>query len=186
MDMPVPMGESEDRLVQEAVQRNWTAFADLYERHIERVYRHVYYHVTNKDDAEDITQETFLKAWKSIDKYKNTGTPFVYWLITIANNLAADRYRKRKKMIVTEEENIKHKVELVSDPEELVEINFYSSQIRAAVLRLKGDKQKVILMHFIDGFSYTEIAQALHKSEGTIRVIQYRALVDLREIMKQG
>lgn len=183
--MPVPMGESEDRLVQEAVKRNWTAFAELYERYIERIYRHVYYHVSNQGDAEDITQETFLKAWKSIDKYKNKGTPFVYWLITIAGNLTADQYRKRRKMIVSDEVNKEQICVTDNDPEGMAETNFNSSQVKAAVLRLKGDKQKVILMHFIDGFSYDEIARALQKSAGAIRVIQYRALEDLRHILKQ-
>jgi len=182
MDMPVPKGVSEDRLVQEAVKHNWTAFTELYERHIERIYRHIFYRVSNQADAEDITQETFLKAWKSIDKYKNTGTPFVYWLLTIANNLAADRHHRQQKLVISDGE----KVGLVSDPEGLAEKNYNNNQVKAAILKLKGDKQKVILMHFIDGFSYREIAQALHKSEGAIRVIQYRALEDLRGILKRN
>ncbi len=184
MDMPVPMGESEDRLVQEAVKHSWAAFSELYERNIERVYRHVYYRVGNQADAEDITQETFLRAWKSIDKYQSTGIPFIYWLITIAGNLAADKHRKQRKVIISDEEYREENSESIANPEELAAIISDNRKVKAALFKLKGDKQKVILMHFIDGFSYTEIAQALHKSEGAIRVIQYRALKDLRNILK--
>jgi RNA polymerase sigma-70 factor, ECF subfamily len=64
-------------------------------------------------------------------------------------------------------------------------VNFDNAMIKKAVLRLNGDKQKVILMHFIDGLSYGEIALALNKSEGAVRVIQYRALSDLRSLVRR-
>jgi RNA polymerase sigma-70 factor (ECF subfamily) len=63
-------------------------------------------------------------------------------------------------------------------------MNFDNAMIKKAVLKLTGDKQKVILMHFIDGLSYEEIAKALNKNEGAIRVIQYRALSDLRGLIE--
>jgi len=179
------MGETENRLVQEAVKLNRTAFSELYNRYVEQVYRHVFYRVSNQADAEDITQETFLRAWKSINKYKNTGAPFVYWLLTIAGNLAADYYRKRQKTLISDEVDNDDQVGPLSDPEGLAETNLDNRQVKAAVLKLKGDKQKVIIMHFIDGFTYEEIARILHKSEGAVRVIQYRALVDLKLILKQ-
>jgi RNA polymerase sigma-70 factor (ECF subfamily) len=185
MEPSVLVHESEDYLVQQAVKRDRAAFTALYERSIDQVYRHVYYRVSNPTDAEDITQEVFIKAWKAIDKYKKVGVPFVAWLITIAGHLVVDHYRSRRKAI-----NIDDVVEGVtgnqfSEPEALVEAKDNSDLVKEAVLKLKGDKQKVILMHFIDGFSYEEIAKALKKSEGTIRAIQYRALRDLRSILKR-
>jgi len=62
-----------------------------------------YYRVSNHDEAEDITQEAFVRAWKAIDKYKRTGAPFVSWIITIAGNLIIDHYRKQKKVEFTDE-----------------------------------------------------------------------------------
>jgi len=73
----------------------------------------------------------------------------------------------------------------VADPEILAEANYNSTIIKEAVLKLKGDRQKVILMRFIDGFSYEEISKVLNKSEGAVRVIQYRALDDLRRLLKR-
>ena len=178
------MHDSESYLVEKAVKRDRASFATLYEQHVDRVYRHVYYKVSNQADAEDITQEAFVRAWKAIEKYKKTGAPFVSWLITIADNLIADHYKHRRKTVITD--NVYEQVSGndISDPAGLAEISFNDTLIRKAVLKLKGDKQRVILMHFIDGFSYEEIARALNKSEGAVRVIQYRALNDLRHMLR--
>jgi RNA polymerase sigma-70 factor (ECF subfamily) len=95
---------------------------------------------------------------------------------------------KQQKVVVTDEMDKIGEKDLgnqIPGPEKQAEINFNNSVIKKAVLKLNGDKQKVILMHFIDGLSYEEIAKALNKNEGAIRVIQYRALNDLRGLLKR-
>jgi RNA polymerase sigma-70 factor (ECF subfamily) len=184
MESSTPAHESEDYLVQQAIKRDRAAFTALYERCVDRVYRHVYYKVSSHVDAEDITQEAFVKAWQSIDRYKRTGAPFVSWIITIAGNLVIDHYRRQAKVIVTDEIYEVKPAEQVQNPAREAEVNFDNAIIKEAVLKLKGDKQRVILMHFIDGLTYEEIARALNKSEGAIRVIQYRALGELRSFLK--
>lgn len=184
-ELSVPAYESEDYLVQKAVKRDREAFSALYDSYIDRVYRHVYYRVSNQADAEDITQEVFARAWKAIDRYRQTGAPFVAWLTSIAGNLIVDHYRKRQKnMEIDEVLKDAPGVQVIS-PEEQAEINLDNYLTKEAVLKLKGDKQKVILMHFIDGLSYTEIAAALHKTENAVRVIQFRALSDLKDLIKR-
>jgi RNA polymerase sigma-70 factor (ECF subfamily) len=188
MESPTPVHDSEDYLVRQAIKRDKAAFTVLYERCIDQVYRHVYYKVSSHADAEDITQEAFVKAWKAVDKYKRTGAPFVAWVISIASNIVIDHYRKQQKVVVTDEMDKIGEKDLgnqIPGPEKQAEINFNNSVIKKAVLKLNGDKQKVILMHFIDGLSYEEIAKALNKNEGAIRVIQYRALNDLRGLLKR-
>jgi RNA polymerase sigma-70 factor (ECF subfamily) len=187
MESSNPTHESEDYLVLQAIKHDRAAFTALYELCIDRVYRHVYYRVFNHADAEDITQEAFVKAWKAIDRYKRTGAPFVAWVITIAGNLIIDHYRKQQKVVITDNDKV---YELKQDnqipgPEIQAELNFNNNIIRNAVLKLNGDKQRVILMHFIDGLSYEEIAKTLNKSEGAIRIIQYRALGELRSLLKR-
>jgi RNA polymerase sigma-70 factor, ECF subfamily len=179
------VNDTEDKLVQQAVKRDRAAFTALYDLYVTKVYRHVYYKVSNRADTEDITQEVFIRAWKAIDKYQRTGIPFVAWLNTIAGHLVIDHYRKKKEAV-----NIDDVADEIPDnqspnPESLAEANFRSAQVKEAVLKLKGDKQKVILMHFIDDLSYEETARALHKSEGAIRVIQHRALGDLKRLLKR-
>ena len=185
MELSTPAHESEDYLVQQAIKRDRAAFTALYERCVDRVYRHVYYRVSSHADADDITQEAFVKAWQSIDKYKRTGAPFVAWIITIAGNLVIDHYRRQANVVVTDEIYEVKPAEQVQDPAREAEMNFNNSVIKAAILKLKGNKQKVILMHFIDDLTYEEIAKALNKNEGAIRVIQYRALGELRSLLKR-
>lgn len=173
--------ESEESLIRRATQHDEAAFTLLYDKYLDRVYRHVYYRVGNRTDAEDITQEVFVRAWKAIGRYEWTGAPFQSWLTTIAHNLVFDYYRRKagSKMITMNEpeadmriDNPKGKVTAGFDPDQV--------SLREEIAKLKGDKQKVIIMRFIEGFSYSEIARALKKREGAVRVIQYRALKELR------
>ena len=177
--------ESEDSLVQRAIERDKAAFATLYDNHVDQIYRHVYYRVYNQTDAEDITQEVFIRAWKAIGKYKKTGAPFVTWLIAIAHNLVIDHHRAKKNLVPLDEVEYSRQNDEAS-PETIAETSFNVRYMRNAISELKEEKQKVILMRFIDGFSYGEIAKALNKSEGAIRVIQYRALNDLRHMLRSG
>jgi RNA polymerase sigma-70 factor (ECF subfamily) len=93
-----------------------------------------------------------------------------------------DYYRARKKFVSLEEAKTSSENDETS-PEAMTEASLNRSYIRDAISKLKGEKQRVILMRFIDGFSYGEIAQALNKSEGAVRVIQHRALNDLRRML---
>jgi RNA polymerase sigma-70 factor, ECF subfamily len=183
--LSLPLSEPERELVQQAVKCDRAAFTALYERYVDQVYRHVYYRVSNQADAEDITQEVFVRAWKAIRNYKTTEAPFTAWLITIAHHLVADHYRRQPQPLVMDEVPEKYLGQPSSDPQRMAEANFNKSAIKEAVMKLKGDQQKVIMMHFIDGFSYEEIARALNKSEGAVRVIQYRALSELKRWLKR-
>ena len=174
--------ESQDWLIQRAIERDQAAFATLYDSYMDRVYRHVYYRVSNQIDAEDITQEVFIRAWKAINKYKRTGAPFVTWLLAIAHNLIVDHYRARKNLVSLEEAEASSQTAEAS-PEAMAEASLTKDYVRRAVLKLKGEKQRVILMRFIDGLSYGEIAKVLNKSEGAVRVIQCRALNDLKHML---
>ena len=110
------------------------------------------------------------------------GMPFVAWLLTIAHNLLVDHYKATKKFVSIEETEFSAQSDEPS-PEAITEACLNQSYVRNAILKLRGEKQKVILMHFIDGLSYREIAKTLNKSEGAVRVIQYRALNELRSIL---
>lgn len=181
--MDMPFQESEERLVTQAISHDRAAFTALYEKYVDQIYRHAYYRVGNQADAEDITEEVFIRAWKSIGRFKQTGAPFISWLITITRNQIIDYYRAQKNHISLD------KIEVAdsnkNEPGIIAERNFNQEHIRKAIKKLKGDKQTVIMMHFIDGFSYPQIASTLKKSEGAVRVIQYRALNDLKRILAE-
>ena len=170
-------------LVQRAVGHDPEAFGRLYDIHVDRVYRHIHYRVGNQQDAEDLTQQVFLKAWQSIPRYKETASPFIAWLMTISHNLIVDFYRTRKDKAYLEAEILADGS--ASSPEQAAETSLEQQRLRRAILRLGGDEQQVVILRFIEGFEFSEIASVLNKKEGNVRVILHRALVKLRTILEK-
>jgi RNA polymerase sigma-70 factor (ECF subfamily) len=173
----------EAMLVQRAVEHDAGAFGKLYDMHVDRIYKHIYYRVGNEADAEDLTQQVFLKAWQAIHRYKKTTSPFIAWLMTISHNQVIDFYRTRKDKAYIEAEVLADGP--ASRPEQTTEANFEQQHLRRAILRLGGDEQQVVILRFIEGFEFAEIASVMKKKEGNVRVILHRALVKLRDILEK-
>ncbi|MFC2067809.1 RNA polymerase sigma factor [Chloroflexota bacterium] len=172
-----------DLLIEGAIGDDADAFGRLYDMYVDRVYRHVYYRVGSTEDAEDLTQQVFLRAWQAIGRYKKTSSPFLAWLMRISHNLVIDFYRSKKDKGYLDFEIAAS--DSYSNPERVAEMQFDQQQLRRVILHLPADQQQVILMSFIEGFSYAEIASTLGKSEGAIRVIQHRALKKMRNILEE-
>ena len=85
-----------ESLVESAAGGDIQAFGRLYDIYVDRIYRHIYYRTSNVEDARDLTQEVFVKAWQGLPKYKRTKTPFLAWLFTISHNRVIDYYRTKK------------------------------------------------------------------------------------------
>jgi len=172
-----------ESLVDRAASGDAEAFGYLYDIYADRIYRHIYYRTNNVDDSRDMTQEVFARAWRKLPAYKTTGTPFLGWLFTISHNRVIDYYRTRKDQVYLDNETSRGGQE--NNPEELAEAGFTRDEVRRAIRQLSGEQQQVILMSFIEGLEYSEIALALHKSEGIITVIFHRGLKKLREIRRR-
>ncbi len=170
---------SSDALIQQAVRGDSSAFSTLYDAYAEKIYRHVSYRVPDRADAEDITQEVFIRAWRAVGRYRLGKTPFFSWLLVIAKNLIADFYRIRKNHTVLEGTG---PYASAIDIEKEVEASQKKDELHRAISKLNKTKQKVLIMRFIDDLSYPEISRALDKSEGAIRVLVYRALIDLKKV----
>ena len=152
--------------------------------YIDRIYRHISYRVNNTADIEDITQQVFIKAWQSIGKYKKTGLSFFAWLLKISHNLVIDYYRSRKsESYGIDFDLIASKSE--TDPAQIVEDHYNRQEIRKVINKLHSEQQQVITMRYIEDLSYAEIAAALGKSEGAIRVIIHRGLAKLKTTMEK-
>jgi RNA polymerase sigma-70 factor (ECF subfamily) len=169
-------------LVQRAIGRDAEAFGRLYDMHVDRVYRHIYYRVSNEQDAEDLTQQVFFKAWEAIPRYKKMASPFIAWLMTISHNLVVDFYRTRKDKALVEAEVLADGPE--SNPERAAEVSLEQQRLRRVILQLGADEQQVVILRFMEGFEFAEIASVLKKKEGNVRVILHRALVKLRNILE--
>jgi RNA polymerase sigma-70 factor (ECF subfamily) len=173
--------EEERRLVERAIERDCQAFADLYDRHSVRVYRHIYYMVNDAREAEDLTAQTFLKAWEAIERYKERGTPFLAWLLRIAHNLTVSFLRSKRDHSSLEETYVDQKTH--RNPEEALEQAADESRVREAVLSLRDEQRQVIMLRFVEELDYREVAAVIGKSVPAVRVIQHRALGNLRKIM---
>lgn len=179
-----PADDSEEALVTRAVTGDKSAFTRLYDLHYDRVYRHVLYRVPRTEDAEDLTQQVFLQAWRAIGRYRPTGSPFAAWLFTIAHNLVMSFYRHHRSVQWLDQQEAP---ELRSDvdPEQMAQVSLDQARVRAAIQRLRPEQQQVVTLRFLENLGHREIAEALGKSEGAVRVIQHRALEQLRRLLEQ-
>lgn len=177
-----PDREEERQLVLRAIEKDAQAFADLYDRHVVRVYRHIFYLVNDATQAEDLTAQTFLKAWEAIGRYKEKGAPIIAWLLRIGHNLTVSYLRSKRDHGVLEETLIDQK--LHRNPEEALEQSTDEDSVRDAILRLRDEQRQVIILRFVEELDYREVAAVIGKSVPAVRVIQHRALGNLRKIMQ--
>ena len=179
---PRPDRDEERRLVQHAVAKDQAAFAELYDRHVVRVYRHIYYLVGDAREAEDLTAQTFLKAWEAIGRYKERGAPIVAWLLRIAHNLTVSYLRSKRDHSELDDGYVDQK--RGGNPEEVLEQSSDERSVREAVMQLRDEQRQVIMLRFVEEMGYQEVAQVIGKSVPAVRVIQHRALGNLRKIMQ--
>ncbi len=176
---PPATADHETSLVCAAKRGDRAAFAALYQRHVDRVYRHCYYCTGNVTDAEDLTQQTFLQAWQAIRRFRTGEAPFIAWLLTIAQRLAVSHFRKiRSREVPVADETPADAVS--TDPEAAVAAGIARDAVREAILSLRPERRQVIVLRFIEGFSPAEIAAALDMTPNHVYVVQHRALADLR------
>jgi RNA polymerase sigma-70 factor (ECF subfamily) len=164
----------EDLLVDRARRGDADAFGRLYELHLDRIYRYVYYRVGSSNEAEDLTEHVFLKAWEAIGRYESRGLPFAAWLYRMAHNAVIDHYRARR--LTTSIDETFDLEDERQNPVASAEALFDREELKVAIKRLNADQQTVILLRFTEGLSHAEVGKILGKSEGAVRVIQHRAL----------
>lgn len=158
------------------------AFAKIYDAYIDKLYKFIYFKV-DAFEAEDLTELTFMKAWEKRKKYDPAKSSFSSWLYTIARNTVIDHYRVSKP---TEELDVRLPDEKkISNPKFQTEESLNASLLRKAVNSLPKNYRDIVLLRFIDDLSYEEIADIMGKSEGSIRIMQFRAIRQLRDIMKK-
>lgn len=174
------MLDGEEKLIALAVKGEPQAFGALYDHYQPQIYRFIYLKVGGREEAEDLSHQTFLNAWLGIGKYKHRGFPFSSWLYQIARNQIVDHYRSRHESSSLED----------IDPESVVVENFQNEtveqaleieRVTAAIRRLKPEYQDVLIMRFVEDLSVRDVSAALDKSEGAIKLLQHRAIKLLRE-----
>src|SRR6478609_4723777 len=170
-----------DRLLVQAAQKDPSRFAELYELNFARVYAYIARRVGDRDAAQDLTSDVFHKALASIHTFEWRGVPFAGWLLRIAANMIVDR-SKRGTREITGQEDLPDLPDPGAKPR-LVEAD-ESARLFLLVEQLPADQRRVIGMRFAEEKSIREIAQALGRSEGAVKQLQFRALQNLRARME--
>jgi RNA polymerase sigma-70 factor (ECF subfamily) len=172
---------SDEILLAQAAQGDGEAFGALYERYVGRIYNYIYYRVGNAYDAEDLTARVFYRAMRHIGNYRDRGLPFSAWLYRIAHNLVANWHRdhSRRKEIPLEE-GMRGK-QVGSHPEyELLQ--WEEKERLFLILRdLSPERQQLLILKFVERLSNAEIGQIMGRSEGAIKSLYHRTLLDLRD-----
>lgn len=174
----------EEALIDRAQRGERSAFAELYDRHVDAVYRYIAFRVRDEDEAEDVTSEVFIKAMGALPRYEPR-QPFLAWLYRIARNAVIDRLRlssRRTETALTDPLAAALPARSEGfDPEARALARDRRERLRAALSRLHGDQQDVIVLRFIAGLSAEEVGGVLRKPASTVRGIQMRALRALRQ-----
>ncbi len=174
------MLEDEIKQIKQAKRGNKEAFGLLYGHYLPKIYRFIFLKVSSQAEAEDLAHEVFLSAWQNIHRYRHEGFPFSSWLYQIARNAVIDLYRTSKKNIQIEMVDEKF---LKIDPKHLetLDISIQLERLKKIISLLKPEYQDVLIMKFVEDLSHEEIAIAMDKSEGAIRLIQHRAIKELKK-----
>jgi RNA polymerase sigma-70 factor (ECF subfamily) len=172
-------------LVESAKRYEPEALAKLCELYFKDIYSYIYYRVSNVKDAEDLTDDVFLKMVEGIRSCRASAEKsFLAWLFRIASNSVTDYYRRQavRNHLPLEEKHLPPH----DGPEIPVETKLTQERLQQALLGLTEEQQQVIILRFVEGLSNAETAQILGKSEGAIKALQHRSLVSLRCILEGG
>ncbi|GAA4145814.1 hypothetical protein GCM10022251_06810 [Phytohabitans flavus] len=177
-------------LVERAQAGEAEAFGLIYDRYVDTVFRFVYFRVGNRQLAEDLTSDTFLRALKRIGSFTWQGRDLGAWLVTIARNLVADHFKSgRYRLEVTTGDVLDADREdrgPEGSPEAAVVDHITNVALLSAVKQLNPEQQECIVLRFLQGFSVAETAQAMGKNEGAIKALQYRAVRALARLLPDG
>ena len=171
----VPASSTEELVAQcQAGQRG--AFALLVERYQERVFNFLLQLTRHRQDAEDLTQVTFLKAYQSLPRYRGTGA-FTTWLFTIAKRSAISHLRAARPLEVLSEEN--EPASLAEGPAAMVAAAESRASLWAAARRLSPAQFQALWLRYAEGFSVAEVATVMGTNQVRVRVLLHRGRREL-------
>lgn len=168
----------DEKLLKKVISGDTRAYGVLYERYVDEIYRYVYYRVAkNSLETEDLTQTVFIKAWDVILQDRTENYNFRALIYQIARNLTIDRWRTSKTELSINELLMKSDIPKL---EQQIILNEESDELVHAIRELEPKLQEVVICRFINGLSHAETARSLGRTEGYVRVLQYRALKKIR------
>lgn len=177
--------DAERELLSGAIGGDVEAFTRLYECYLDVIYRYIYFRIGNEAEAEDLTEEVFIRAWQALSDYTiRQDASFSAWLYRIAHNLTVDHFRKRQPLSLSYDQMALNPAPSIP-MEEAISRRGEAERLAEAVRQLNDVEQQVIVLRFVEGLAHRDVADAIGKSEGAVRVIQHRALLALRTLLER-
>lgn len=170
-------------MIRRAQEGESLVVSEIYDRYQRSIFRYLFYRVGDQQTAEDLTSEVFLRMIEKFSSYRDQRTSFQAWLFQIARNLSIDHYRKMK---ARDESSLEDDYpEVGGQPAEIFDRDLTSEKLSQALAELPDNQHDVIVMRFVVGMPVGEVAETLHKTEDSIKGLQRRALLTLREILTE-
>lgn len=179
------MEKDETVLIQKATAGDAAAFGALYEHYVDAIYRYIYLRMGNEDNAQDVTENVFLKAWEALPGYEFQGYPFSSWLYRIAHNAVIDHKRQDGHVVPTPLDCESWESDQPAALESIIKAE-EAETLATAVAQLSDDQQQVVILRFVEGMNHTDVANIIDKSPGACRVLQHRALKKLEQLLSES
>ncbi|NMH98013.1 sigma-70 family RNA polymerase sigma factor [Pseudonocardia sp. K10HN5] len=162
------------------------AFSELFDRYHEVVFRYVLFRMGDRTLAEDITQETFVRALRRIGSVSYQGRDIGAWFVTIARNLIFDHVKSSRYRLESTTAEIVELSPSTGGPEQQVLDNATNDELLRCIAKLNPDQQECIQLRFLQGLSVAETAQLMDRNEGAVKALQHRAVRRLAQLLPDG
>ena len=170
-------------LVAKLNNKSADAFAILYDAYAERLYRFIYFKVTNREEAEDLSSQTFLKIWQyALEGKLKTKESFQAFIYKVARNSVIDYYRATRKKKRNVALDAAATIADEHSPEVTLDTKLAVSRVEEKLRSLKSEYQEVLILHYLNELSIHEIASIVEKKKGAVRVLLHRALKALKDL----
>lgn len=182
--------EQDAQLVQQCLQGDGSAWEELVRRHTRRIFNICYRFTGNRTEAEDLTQDVFLRIYRTLGSYRSAHGGFATWMTSVTRNLLIDHYRRTKRDRVTDSLDdampvVENKESLARRPDQQALLGELSGQVQTALTRLSPELREAVILRDLQQLEYIEIQRVLEVPEGTVKSRINRGRIELARILQQ-
>lgn len=182
--------EPDAQLVQHCLRGDGPAWEELVQRHTRRVFNLCYRFTNNATEAEDLTQEVFLRIYRTLPSYRPTFGAFPTWLTSVTRNLLVDHYRRTRRDRVTDSiddamPQLEEKHSSARSPDKLAQAAELSGQLQRALSRLSPELREAVILRDLQSLEYNEIQAVLQVPQGTVKSRINRGRIELARVLEE-
>jgi RNA polymerase sigma-70 factor (ECF subfamily) len=182
--------EQDAQLVQQCLQGDASAWEELVRRHSRRIFNICYRFTGNGGEAEDLSQEVFLRVYRTLVSYRSAHGGFATWVTSVTRNLLIDHYRRTKRDRMTDSLDdampvVENKESAGRRPDQQLLLNELSAQVQTALTKLSPELREAVILRDLQQLEYIEIQRVLSVPEGTVKSRINRGRIELARILQQ-